>query len=228
MKTNHTSPIGEPCSHDYVRSDNVCIECGVKPTKAELKACPFCGSDHIKKVGYDQSTPISIRCYSCYAETKSVESWNTRFEPAEQADNAPLTGDIHSRVHRALMAAHPNLAREFAEARAAASAHTIGEDAANVAIGEREAFEAFWENDDVSFPHHESDPIGSHMETAWEAWQARALLASKTAVPEGFKLVPASHGPNWIEAGFWKGTGARHVYAAMLAASPTALAQSKE
>ena len=53
-----------------------------------------------------------------------------------------------------------------------------------------------------------------------------APIAAQCAVPEGWKLVPVEPTREMIDEGFKKGTGARHVYAAMLAAAPIA-AQSE-
>lgn len=71
------------------------------------------------------------------------------------------------------------------EARAAASAHTIGEDAANGAMGEREAFEAWAKTSDGNCNdrdlerRHDGDYRNMLVQRDWEVWQARAALTAE-------------------------------------------------
>lgn len=122
------------------------------PSAEELKPCPFWGSQHIKKVGYDQTNPGAVRCYTCYAETKSVESWNSRDASGAHANRA----------------------------------NPIGEDAANGAIGEREAFENCL-NAGTFDVDRVSDFHDFEIEAAWRGWQARAALTAEKVAAEPFQ-----------------------------------------
>lgn len=48
----------------------------------QLKPCPFCGSEDIKRYGggYAQEAPVTV-CKNCHAECLGHELWNNR--PAE-------------------------------------------------------------------------------------------------------------------------------------------------
>lgn len=73
-----------------------------------------------------------------------------------------------------------------------ANAHTIGEDAANVAIGEREAFEAWAKSKGLKFTCHAAHDYYSPHEVQcyYEVWQARAALtAEKVAGQEAVAIV---------------------------------------
>lgn len=55
---------------------------------AELKPCPFCGTQQVKPQAFDAEEGSSIRCMSCGGSTdhyvdadSAAEAWNTRPQP---------------------------------------------------------------------------------------------------------------------------------------------------